>query len=483
MMLTYNGTARMDAVVLGIDNSMHSLSQVPDGDRKLLKAYIEAKPDILRYDSIEVFHCVSQGRPVTYILVGIDYKPILYTTFEDFLVAQHIIATAMDLEAKEISIMLDTLDVDLTSFLDGLLYRNYEFISYKSSQDPRVLKNINFVTHVPEKEFNTLCYVYSAIYNGIYMARDLINMPPNDLTPRKFYDFAVSLCKTNGIVIDGMNKWNLEKRNMGGILAVGKGSMNNPQLFTIEYNGNPDSKEKLAIVGKGVMYDSGGLSLKTRENQEFMKSDMAGAATALGVIKALTLLKYPVNVLIVAPCVENIPSATSYHVDDIIRSYSGKTIEVKNTDAEGRLILADAVAYAQDLGATKIIDLATLTGACVTALGTVRSGMIGNDQGWINRVFDTGELVHEKMWQLPSDKEYEALLKSEVADLKNTGGRDGGAITAGLFIKQFVKSTIPWVHLDIAGTAFCEKKTDTGFFGATGVGIKTILEILKGGQP
>lgn len=308
-------------------------------------------------------------------------------------------------------------------------------------------------------------------------------MPSNDLTPRKFADIAGGMLKGDNILIENLNKWTLEKRHMGGIVAVGKGSMNPPQLLSIAYQGDPNSREVLGIVGKGVTYDSGGLSLKSHANLEFMKDDMAGAAAAVGVMRALMLLKYPVNVLAVIPLVENIPSGMAYHVDDILTMYNGKTVEVKNTDAEGRLILADALTYAQEKGATRLIDLATLTGACVTALGTVRTGMIGNDQEWMNHFFQAATEVHEKIWQLPADEEYEKLLESDVADLKNVGGPEAGAITAGLFLKQFVHDGTPWIHLDIAGPAFNEKADETGLIGATGVGIKSILHLLQGGFP
>lgn len=396
--------------------------------------------------------------------------------------AKCLMAAAMKEGVSDLAVMIDTLEMDVDALIDGLLYRNYEFTHYKNHRSSKTIRNINLITsNVKIKDFNTRCYVYSAVYEGIYMARDLINMPPNELTPRKFTDIITSTIKGDNILIESLNKWAIEKKKMGGIVAVGKGSMNPPQLVTIAYQGDPDSKEVLGIVGKGVTYDSGGLSIKSHAGQEFMKDDMAGAAAAVGVIRALMLLKYPVNVLAVLPLVENIPSSMSYHVDDIITMYGGKTVEVKNTDAEGRLILADAVTYAQEKGATRLIDLATLTGACVTALGTVRSGMIGNDQEWMNQFFDISTQVHEKIWQLPADREYEELLKSEIADMKNTGGRDGGAITAGLFIKQFVKSSVPWIHLDIAGTAFCEQEDETGYVGATGVGIKSILKLLQGG--
>lgn len=481
-MIICNSNGSMDAVAIGIDTRMLALSRIPKEDGESIRAYVEQHEEVMHYTSLRVFHCMTEGRAKIYFLVGLHQKPIRYATHEDFLMAKRLMAAAMAEGVSELAIMVDTLEMDVSALIDGLLYRNYEFLHYKSAAKGKTVRNINLITSSLEiKAFNTMCYMYSAVYEGVYMARDLVNMPPNDLTPRKFTDMVSSVIKGDNITVESLNKWALEKRNMGGIVAVGKGSMNPPQLLTISYKGDPDSSDTLGIVGKGVTYDSGGLSLKSQVNQEFMKDDMAGAAAAVGVIRALMLLKYPVNVIAVVPLVENIPSGMSYHVDDIVTMHNGKTVEIKNTDAEGRLILADAVSYAQELGATKLIDLATLTGACVTALGTVRSGMIGNQQEWMNRFFDVAAAVHEKVWQLPADREYEELLSSNVADLKNTGGRDGGAITAGLFIKQFVYPDTPWIHLDIAGTAFCEKKDETGFFGATGVGVKSILELLKRG--
>jgi leucyl aminopeptidase len=483
-MLTCNGQGPIDTILIGLDKNLSSLALIPKTDAKHIASYVEKKPDIMKYGAIETFHCASGGKVMTYFLVGMCAKPADWTEQDDFYLAQHMMAAAMDDSVRDLSVYADTLQMELVTLIDGLMYRNYEFSMYRKDYQSHVVKVINLVSDkLDDKEFNRLCYVCSSIYEGIYIARNLVNMPPNDLTPRRLSEIADSECKAENIKTEILKRWNLEKLKMGGLLAVGKGSMNNPVMMTIEYTGNPDSHEKLAIVGKGITFDSGGLSLKSHENLEFMKSDMAGAATAIGVIRALMLLKYPVNVMAVIPCAENIPSGLSYHVDDIITSYSGKTIEIKNTDAEGRLILADGITYAQELGATKLIDLATLTGACVTAFGTVRTGVLGNNQPWLNKIFDIGMNVHEKMWPFPNDKEYEELIKSDVADIKNTGGREGGAITAGLFIKAFVKPHIPWIHLDIAGTAFCEKKTDTGFFGATGVGVKTILELLKGGQP
>ncbi|MCI5532498.1 MAG: leucyl aminopeptidase family protein [Caecibacter massiliensis] len=482
-MITCNGNGSFDMLVIGVDKKMKALQRVPKEDVKALKVFIEERPDILDYTSLYVYHCASGSKVHTYLLVGLDNKPVQYATYEDFRVGRQILQAARKEKVRELALLIDTLEMDIPSLIDGLLYQNYEFIQYKTQASPNLVKNINLITaSLQIKELNTLCYVYSSVYEGIYLARDLTNMPSNDLTPRKFADSVQELCKGENIHVESLNKWNLEKRHMGGIVAVGKGSMNPPQLVSVLYQGDPDSKDVLGLVGKGILYDSGGLSLKSHANLEFMKDDMAGAAVVLGVIRALMLLKYPVNVLAVMPLAENIPSGMSYRVDDVITMYNGKTVEVKNTDAEGRLVLADAVAYAQDKGATRIIDFATLTGACVTALGTVRSGMIGNDQEWMNRIFTMAERVHEKVWQFPADREYEKQLQSDIADLKNVGGPEAGAITAGLFIRQFIREGTPWIHFDIAGTAFLEKKDDLGYMGATGTGIKTVLEWLKGGQ-
>ena len=484
-MITCNGSGNPDAIALGIDKRLRALSHLSKEEGELLRAYVNNRPELLHYRSIHTFHCLYEDRVRTYFLVGLENKPLRYSMHEDFLAAKRITAAAMSEGVTELAVFIDTLEMDMVSLIDGLLYRNYAFNRYKREAEEEAIKNINLITSsLKIKDFNTLCYVYSSIYEGVYLARDLVNTPSNDLTPRRFCDLAATICKGDNMEVEVMNKWNLEKRNMGGIVAVGKGSMNPPQLLTLSYKGDPDSRETVAVVGKGIIYDSGGLSLKSHAALEFMKDDMAGAAAALGVMRALMLLKYPINVVAVMPLAENVPSSMSYRVDDVITMYDGHTVEIKNTDAEGRLILADAVTYAQEKGAIRIIDLATLTGACVTALGTIRSGMFGNDQEWMNRFFAAAGRAHEKVWQLPLDREYEEELKSTVADLKNVGstGSGAGAIVAAQFIKQFVKPETAWIHLDIAGTAFSEKKDESGFSGATGVGVKTILEFLRGGR-
>lgn len=482
-MITCNGNIQADAIVVGIDKTKQLMQHIPKEDATLIYKYLETRSSNLAFASVQVFHCVCEERVKVYFLIGQENGMSKTRDFSDYTAARQVMALAMKEHCQSLAVYVDTLSMRIETLIDGLLDRNYEFIQYMKNKERCVVEKINVITSsLQVKEINSLCYKYMSMYEGIYKARDLVNMPPNELTPRKFVDLMATILQGGGGKVEYFNKWSLEKMKMGGISAVGKGSMNPPQLVVIQYLGDPDNPDKLGLIGKGVTYDSGGLSLKSAANQEFMKDDMAGAATVVGIIKALQYLKYPVNVMGVIPLVENIPSSMSYHVDDIITMYDGTTVEIKNTDAEGRLILADALSYAQEKGATRLIDLATLTGACVTALGTIRSGMVGNNQEWMNQFFCVAEQNHEKVWQFPFDAEYGESLKSQVADLKNIGGRDAGAITAGMFLNHFVRADIPWLHVDIAGTAFCEQADKTGFYGATGVGIKSILELLRSGS-
>ncbi|HKE05874.1 MAG TPA: aminopeptidase, partial [Blastocatellia bacterium] len=234
-----------------------------------------------------------------------------------------------------------------------------------------------------------------------------------------------------------------------------------------------------AIVGKGITFDTGGISIKPSDGMEKMKYDMAGGATTIGAMRAIAQLKPPVKVIGVVPATENMPGGRAQRPGDVVRAMSGKTIEVINTDAEGRLILADAVAYARKLGATKIIDLATLTGAVSIALGDVYVALLGTDQAWIDRVLAAGKKAGEKIWQLPLDKEYREQIKSEIADIKNIGGRKAGTITGAYFIREFVEDT-PWAHLDIAGTAWNETAKPHLAVGPTGVCLRTLVNLVCG---
>lgn len=304
--------------------------------------------------------------------------------------------------------------------------------------------------------------------------RDLANTPAQIATPSKLAEIAQNI---EGVETKVFEKEEIEKMGMGAFLAVGQGSVNPPKFIHMKYsNGNP--KKRIAIIGKGICFDSGGLDIKPASSMLTMKDDMSGAACVLGVMQALSKLNPEIEAHgIIAAC-ENMPSGSSYKPGDILTAKNGKTIEVDNTDAEGRLTLADALCYACELGVDEVIDIATLTGACMVALGTIATGVMGNDEDMIKRVMETAEHSGEKCWQLPMFKEYFNSLKSDIADMKNTGSRYGGASAAGVFLQEFVKD-VKWVHIDIAGTAYLEKPQNEFISGATGVGVRTLLNYLK----
>ncbi|MCI0664461.1 MAG: leucyl aminopeptidase, partial [Acidobacteria bacterium] len=248
-------------------------------------------------------------------------------------------------------------------------------------------------------------------------------------------------------------------------------------LIVMRYTPKIRSDETIAIVGKGITFDTGGISIKPADGMEKMKYDMAGGATTIAAMTAIAQLKPPVNVLGIVPATENMPGGRAQRPGDVVRAMTGKTIEVINTDAEGRLVLADAVAYARRLGATKIVDLATLTGAVSVALGDLYVAVLGTDQSWIDQIIAAGRKAGEKIWQLPLDKEYRDQIKSEIADIKNIGGRKAGTITGAYFIREFVEDT-PWAHLDIAGTAWNENTKPYLSIGPTGICVRTLVNLL-----
>jgi leucyl aminopeptidase len=308
--------------------------------------------------------------------------------------------------------------------------------------------------------------------------REAINEPSNVLTPTELARRATEMAREVGLSIEVLGEDEMKKLGMGSLLGVSQGSAEPAQLIVLTYEPKEaTSTETIAIVGKGVTFDTGGISLKPADGMEAMKYDMAGGATAIAAMRAIAQLKPSVRVIGMVPATENMPGGRAQRPGDVVRAMTGKTIEVINTDAEGRLILADAVAYARQLGATHIIDLATLTGAVSVALGDVYVAILGNDQPWIDRVMQAAQRAGEKFWQLPLDKEYREQIKSDIADIKNIGGRKAGTITGAWFIREFVEET-PWVHLDIAGTAWNEKTKPHLAIGPTAVGLRTLVELV-----
>jgi leucyl aminopeptidase len=313
--------------------------------------------------------------------------------------------------------------------------------------------------------------------DAVNLTRRLVNEPPSDMYPESFAAEAARVAEESGIKIEVWDQARLEAERCGALLAVARGSDREPRLVILRYNGGPANQPPLALVGKGVTFDSGGLSIKPTDGMKTMKCDMAGAATVVGAMQAIAKLKLPVNVIGLCGLVENMLSGSAYKLGDVLRARSGKTIEVLNTDAEGRLVLADVLDVCLQNNPAKIIDLATLTGACVVALGNDVAGLMTNDQPWADAVKSASDACGEPLWQLPMFPEYGEQIKSEVADIKNVGeGRWGGAITAGKFLEEFVAGK-PWVHLDIAGPAFLESSKSWLEAGGSGFGVRTLVEV------
>jgi leucyl aminopeptidase len=310
------------------------------------------------------------------------------------------------------------------------------------------------------------------------LCRDLVNEPANVLNPVEFAARARAVAKDAGLECKVLDRAALRKKGMRLILAVGQGSSNEPRFVHLVHKPADPSGKKIALVGKGVTFDSGGLCLKPGKPMAEMKTDMAGAAVVLATMAALPRLGVTAEVHGLIPLAENAINGQAYRPSDVFESYSGITVEVMNTDAEGRLLLADALAYAEELGPDEIVDHATLTGACVVALGSHRAGLMGTDDGMCDRYIAAAGRAGELMWRLPLAGELVNELKSDVADVKNIGGRYGGAITAGLFLKRFVGKT-PWIHLDIAGPARAEKNAPLARRGGTGFGVLTCLSYLE----
>lgn len=309
--------------------------------------------------------------------------------------------------------------------------------------------------------------------------REVINEPSNVMTPTELARRAEEVAKTYGLELDVLEEAQMKDMGMGSLLGVAQGSAEPAKMIILRYTPKVESNETIAIVGKGVTFDTGGISIKPSDGMEKMKYDMAGGATTIAAMRAIAQLKPPVNVIGMVPAVENMPGGRAQRPGDVVRAMTGKTIEVINTDAEGRLILADAVAYARKLGATKIVDLATLTGAVSIALGDVYVAILGNNQEWIDTVISASKKSGEKFWQLPLDQEYREQIKSEIADIKNVGGRKAGTITGAYFIREFVEDT-PWAHLDIAGTAWNDSNKPYLSVGPTGVCVRTLVNLVCG---
>ena len=325
----------------------------------------------------------------------------------------------------------------------------------------------------------------TAIGESINFTRELANEPPNILTPTEMAKRAQDMAKEVGLKIEVLDEARMQKLGMGSLLSVSRGSAEPAKLITVRYTpakSTGKDGDLLALVGKGITFDTGGISIKPAENMDAMKYDMTGGATVLGTMRAIALLKPTVPVMGVVAAVENMPDGAASRPSDVVTASTGKTIEILNTDAEGRLILADAVSHAERNGATRIVDMATLTGAVIVALGDINTGIMGNDQQFVDEVIDCGREAGENFWQLPVGKDYSKLIKSDIADIKNIGPRGkAGTIIGGVFIQEFVDKA-KWTHLDIAGTAWADNARPYQSKGPTGVAVRTLIKLVERSQ-
>ena len=372
----------------------------------------------------------------------------------------------------------------LSAMVEGIKLSDYSFNNYKRDEDRNNLNQVRILIRNDMKNSLKIIQHSVVVSDAVIFTRDISNLPPNDCSPKDLATLSKKLSENQKVKVRVIEKEEMKSYGFEGILAVGKGSASSPKLIVLEYSGSTKNRP-IVIVGKAVTFDTGGISIKPPEKMDEMKFDKCGGCNVLGIMKAVSDLGLDTNVIGIIPAVENMPSGTSYRPGDIIKMYNRKTVEVLNTDAEGRIILGDALSFAVKTFAPKaIIDMATLTGAAIIALGTNVAALVGNDDDLVTKILEYSNLTGEKIWQLPLFEEYKEQLKSSNADMKNIGGRSAGAITAAAFLSNFVEDT-PWVHLDIAGTAWTQEGTKEKSYnpkGATGFGIRTIVKYISSGN-
>ena len=369
--------------------------------------------------------------------------------------------------------------VFLLNFFLGFFSKSYKFLDYKiKNTNKEKIKNISIIT-----SFNVSKIINESqnIYSGIKLTRNLVTLPANILNPKKFVDEIIKLKKV-GLKIEVLNEAQMKKLGMNALLGVGQGSSNDSYMAIMSWQGNKTSRDKpLAFIGKGVCFDTGGISLKPAKFMEDMKYDMGGAGTVTGLMATLALRKAKINAVGIVGLVENMADGNAQRPGDVVKSYSGQSIEILNTDAEGRLVLADCIAYAEDRFKPKfIINLATLTGAIVVALGNEYAGLFSNDDKLANQIQEVSLKDNEKAWRLPLNENFDKLMDSKIADMQNINYSGGaGSITAAQFLQRFIRNKTPWAHLDIAGMAWTKKSTDVIPEGATGYGVKLLNRLVK----
>ena len=393
---------------------------------------------------------------------------------------------AKELKLKEFTIIAPPSSLiepvsSVSQIVEGCKMSLYKFEKYKSKKE-NTIPNLTILISKSEKISNAIKNAV-VVSEGVIYTKSIANLPPNECTPTTLANFARIIAKKNNMKCNIISKTDLKKRGFGGITAVGQGSKNEPKLIILEHNRGSKNEKPIVLVGKAVTFDTGGISLKPGEKMDEMKFDKCGGCTVIGIMKAVSELKLPINLVGIIPSVENMPGGEAYRPGDIIKLYNGKTAEILNTDAEGRIILADALSYGEKQYSPKaIIDFATLTGACIIALGTNIAGIVSNNEKLTEKITESSKRTTEEIWNLPLNDDYMDMIKSDVADMKNIGiGRAAGTITAAAFLRNAIENT-PWVHIDIAGVAWTQIATKEKPYnpkGATGFGVRLILDYLQ----
>jgi len=453
--------------------------ELPDSVRKIVRdAAFDGRSDVAL--------TVLAGEPRKVTLIGIGKRDAL--THRGVKGAIGTVGrTAKKQRDKNIGVVfpytLKNLDAEQTTsaIADALAQSDYKYDPYITVKKEQKRFPIDATLLAPssidKKRVNALAAAARAIAAGVTTVRDLGNAPCNIMTPERLAERAQEVAKSAGLKCTVYTKREIERMKMGGLLAVNRGSVLEPRFVVMEYAPRRAGKH-VALVGKGITFDSGGISIKPAEKMEEMKFDMCGAAAVIGIVEAAARLELPVKITGIFAATENLPSGSAYKPGEIITMMNGKTVEIVNTDAEGRMILADALHYASNLEPDHLIDYATLTGACVVALASDAAGLFTPDDELARNLIEAGERSGERLWRLPLWDEYKDLIRSEWADMKNSGGRWGGAITAAVFLKEFVDCP-SWAHLDIAGTAYAENETSREAKGATGAGVRITIEFLQ----
>jgi leucyl aminopeptidase len=373
-------------------------------------------------------------------------------------------------------------EVTAQAFAEGIELGAYRYNRYRTGLTPEqrfAVEGVTVFVSGAEEQVRAGITRGQAVARAVAFARDLANGPGNAITPAVLGEEALALGERLGLKVTVLDKAELTAQGFGGILAVGQGSANEPRFILMEHGSAAAGKPTICLVGKGITFDSGGISIKPADGMDNMKMDMGGAAAVFGAMHAAAELKLPLHVVGIVCSAENMPGASAFRPGDIVTTLSGQTVEVLNTDAEGRIVLADGLHYAKRYNPAAVVDLATLTGAIMVALGPHAVGMMGSSQELADRLSRAGETSGERVWQLPLWDEYREMVKSEIADVKNSVGRPGGAITAGAFLAAFA-GDLPWVHLDIAGTAWVDRPAKAYHSrGATGVGVRLLTELLR----